>query len=379
MTNSPAIDELLPQYDTQVAALTDDGPTLYVYLLGDNGDLYALVYANGQWGGVDLNEVLPRAPKPVQGSPLAAVTVPGDAPCVYYLGSEDPGLQLIEIQWAPGASPSMTDVTAETASALNGSAIAAVTGPGGNRQVYATLEGGDLYSFSWVAGAFVPLDLTTQISSPQPAAGGAIAAATSARGYPLVSYRAGDGDLYLLLWDGAKWDPPIDLNTEVNSSERPMASTSIALLDGVQPVPHVYYIGGTGDLYEFTYARDEWINSNLTTDANAPQPVAPTAVAGSEIVAVTVEDDTIRVYFSGVDGDIHELASSGHGDEWKDTDVTADAGAEKPQGPPPGRKPVPCTALAATTTEGGDPRVYFIGLDGHFYDLELGWSGKLLL
>ena len=94
--------------------------------------------------------------------------------------------------------------------------------------------------------------------------------------------------------------------------------------------------------------------------------LGPAPVAGSPIAAMSTKNGDPRVYFTGTDGDVHQLAWEGGNwaAHWASLDLIQATGAPQP---------VAGSPIAAMPTKNGDPRVYFTGTDGDVH--QLAWEG----
>jgi hypothetical protein len=133
------------------------------------------------------------------------------------------------------------------------------------------------------------------------------------------------------------------------------------LVDGLLGIdassaPRVYYLGIDFQVHELAWWGDKWHHSTVSLDAGAPP-----AVIGSPLTATTQSSNLPRVYYLGIDFQVHELAW--WGDKWHHSAVSSEAF---------GPKAIEGSPLTSTTCS-NNPRVYYLAAD--FQVHELAWWG----
>jgi hypothetical protein len=131
-------------------------------------------------------------------------------------------------------------------------------------------------------------------------------------------------------------------------------SSITAVNIGSNGSPRVYNLDSNNHVYELAWFGNNWHFRDLTADSNG-KPAAP----GSSITVTSVGGNDPRVYYTGNDNHVYELAWFDN--NWHFRDVTADSKG----------KPAAPDSSITTSISGNDPRVYHLSSDNHVY--ELAW------
>jgi hypothetical protein len=287
---------------TTVVAITQGGNPRVFYQT-DDAHIHELSL-NPTWRDKDLTSdaSVPAAMAAKKFTALAATTQ-GDNPRVYYQGEDG---YIHELQWSnPSWLHNNVAKNVGAPPAFSGSDIVA-TSYGGSPRVYYEPTGGysdRIHELAWNPNGWDHRDIT---GGGSPAVEGttlAVVGGGNPRVYHLIQGIQGGFFIEELAWNPPIWGHSILHNQAIGAT--PAVKLTALATTTLGGKPRVYYESFTGHIHELSLNPD-WKWRDVTKDANA---IGATALwAPRAGLAATSLNDNPRVYYQGLDGEIHELA-----------------------------------------------------------------------
>ncbi len=177
-----------------------------------------------------------------------------------------------------------------------------------------------VHEFYISGGIWHDLDLTTVTGGPQVATGTPIAdVLDTIEGVMRVNYVGADSHVHEFYISGNAWHD-FDL-TAATGGPQTAADTSLAnVVDTIQNVMRVNYVGVDLHVHQFYVAGGTWHDFDMTTATGGPQAVTRTSLAN---VVDTIQN-VMRVDYLGTDTHLHEFYMAGNA--WRDFDLTMATG-----------------------------------------------------
>jgi hypothetical protein len=333
------------------AYITPDGPTARVVYPAADGQVHELYLQPGQTAWIDYDLSAAAHGPATASQPYGYVSL-GPTSRVGYNAADGHVHELLLTAGQPWRDADLT------ALAHGPNAMSAPFGyetPDGTARVVYTAADGHIHELYLQPGAptWVDGDLSAQGHGPQ---------ATSAVPYAYVTpdgptyrvvYTGVDGDIHELNLQPRRTWADADLSAQAGGPH--VVSGAVGLVTPGGPTARVVYAGADGDVHQLSLSPHQaWVDTDLT--------VAGGGVGTTAGLAAYVSPDgpTVRVVYTGVDSDVHELALS-QGQGWADTDLTVAGGGVGAVGAP----------FGYVTPDGPTAHVVYRGADGDIHDLSL--------
>ncbi len=196
-------------------------------------------------------------------------------------------------------------------------------------------------------------DLTAATGGPQVASGTFIAnVVDTIQNVLRVDYVGGDSHVHEFYIAGNTWHD-FDL-TAATGGPQVASGTPIAdIVDTTENVTRVHYIGADSHVHEFYIAGNAWHDFDLTAATGGPNIATDTSLTN---VVDTIEN-VMRVHYVGDDSHVHEFYIAGNA--WHDFDLTAATGGPKAA--------APISLANVVDTTQGVLRVNYFGSDNHVH------------
>lgn len=352
------------------------------YYLGYSSDQWAqileMAWRDNDWHyqnitSAAINSSGASAPLPV-GNRFVTTSVNGE-PRVYYMARTLGGDHIHELSWNEEEKRwAWQDITVQT----NGPAVAELSSlssvtVNGNPRIYylAPSENGlHIHELAWFADAWHHRDVTRFAVAPPSAPGGGLAAITIINGDPRVYYVGLDRNVHELVWRtlGQAWSHR-NLTANIGGPVVARNSLGVTTVGYDRGSPRIYYSGEDSHIHELAWVADDWSYSDVTNRVLAEANVSPANVDLDAVVFAATSVGTNgdpRVYYVGSDHHIHELAWAAG--KWHYRNVTSGMTESSPVAP------MGTADTLSAITVGVDlaPRVYYLGVDGLVH--ELAWA-----
>ena len=187
-------------------------------------------------------------------------------------------------------------------------------------RVFSVTFDAHLHQFSLSNGAWHDTDLTALTGAP-PDSGVAISAVLDTiQNIVRVHYVGSDDHLHETYLSNGVWRD-YDLTAKTGGPSV-TATTPIAnVVDTIANTVRVDYVGGDSHVHEFYIDGGSWHDADLTQATGAPAVLSLTGIADM----VDTLENVLRVHYVGGDSHVHELFIAGGA--WHDFDLTAVTGA----------------------------------------------------
>jgi hypothetical protein len=178
-------------------------------------------------------------------------------------------------------------------------------------------------------------------------------------GVPHVYYVGGDGQIRQLTHSGSSWVDQ-DLAAFVSGAEPAAAGSSPSVLVDRGGDQHVYYVGANGQVWQYVWDGSHWTIQEVAGFVSGAEPAA----AGSSPSVLLDPGGDQHVYYVGANGQVWQYVWDGS--HWTIQEVAGFVSGAEPAAA--GSSP------AVLVDPGGDQHVYYVGANGQVW--QYVWDGS---